>query len=305
MKYPFSYGTILPSATGNAKAILTLQNQNVLTIPVETYQYIQNSDGSNKRIVSSQLTTFKENALNANYIAPDQIHLLAISSPLPFASFVSSSINAGLNGIAMDSRYQSRINFANYDVSGNLLDLNKINDKSLAYVWGYASSLPIAEITNASASKVFHTSFEDSNGTLNSDPRTGRYVRSGSFTFNLPSAYDTYKLTYWKKPSGGSWNYQESIIVVNAANAGTAMTIGLATDLLDEVRLLPITAMMITYTYDPVLGITTVTSPTNVTAYYSYDTFGRLMSVKDDQKKILKNYQYQFNSTLNYTNPEN
>jgi len=52
--------------------------------------------------------------------------------------------------------------------------------------------------------------------------------------------------------------------------------------------------MMTTLTHDPVFGVTSVTDPNNFTTYYEYDVFGRLATVKDDQRRVLKTYKYNY-----------
>ncbi len=65
--------------------------------------------------------------------------------------------------------------------------------------------------------------------------------------------------------------------------------------LIDEVRLHPIDAQMTTYTYDPLVGMTSATAPpNNVTTYYDYDDFGRLKLVKDEEENTLKTYKYNY-----------
>ena len=55
-------------------------------------------------------------------------------------------------------------------------------------------------------------------------------------------------------------------------------------------------AMVTTYTYDSLIGITSMTDPREYTTYYEYDTYGRLKQVKDNDQKILSANKY------NYTN---
>ena len=49
-----------------------------------------------------------------------------------------------------------------------------------------------------------------------------------------------------------------------------------------------------TYTYKPLIGVTTITPPSGIREYYFYDTANRLQSVKDSEGKILKEYQYNY-----------
>jgi YD repeat-containing protein len=63
---------------------------------------------------------------------------------------------------------------------------------------------------------------------------------------------------------------------------------------IDELRLHPYDARMVTYTYDPLFGKTSETDPTNITTYYAYDEFGRLKFIKDHNGNIVKEYQYNY-----------
>ncbi|GAA3773352.1 hypothetical protein [Flavobacterium ginsengiterrae] len=53
-------------------------------------------------------------------------------------------------------------------------------------------------------------------------------------------------------------------------------------------------AMVTTYTYDSLIGITSITDPKEFTTYYEYDTYGRLKQVKDNDKKILSANKYHY-----------
>jgi YD repeat-containing protein len=62
----------------------------------------------------------------------------------------------------------------------------------------------------------------------------------------------------------------------------------------DDIRLHPTAAMMITYTYDPLIGITSQTDPNNIIMFYEYDAFGRLKAIKDRDGNILKTMEYHY-----------
>jgi YD repeat-containing protein len=49
-----------------------------------------------------------------------------------------------------------------------------------------------------------------------------------------------------------------------------------------------------TYTYDPLIGVTSITPPSGVREIYKYDSANRLQSVVDVNGKILKEYQYNY-----------
>jgi YD repeat-containing protein len=53
-------------------------------------------------------------------------------------------------------------------------------------------------------------------------------------------------------------------------------------------------ALVTTYTYAPLLGITSKTDPNGEISYYEYDLLGRLMAVRDLHNNVLKKYCYSY-----------
>ena len=49
-----------------------------------------------------------------------------------------------------------------------------------------------------------------------------------------------------------------------------------------------------TYTYDPLIGVRTITPSSGIREYYNYDTAHRLKEVKDINGNILKSYEYHY-----------
>ena len=64
--------------------------------------------------------------------------------------------------------------------------------------------------------------------------------------------------------------------------------------MVDEVRIHPVGAQMTTYTYNPLIGITSETDANNLTTYYEYDNHNRLQLLKDQRKDIRQHYQYVY-----------
>jgi YD repeat-containing protein len=62
----------------------------------------------------------------------------------------------------------------------------------------------------------------------------------------------------------------------------------------DDVRIYPKDALMTTYTYDPLVGVTSTTDPKGQSVYYEYDPFLRLMNVKDKDGNIIKHTDYHY-----------
>ncbi|PIF33169.1 YD repeat-containing protein [Flavobacterium sp. 9] len=52
--------------------------------------------------------------------------------------------------------------------------------------------------------------------------------------------------------------------------------------------------MVSTYTYNPLVGVTSITDPKGISTYYEYDIFGRLKFVKDKDQNVLQKYCYNY-----------
>lgn len=64
---------------------------------------------------------------------------------------------------------------------------------------------------------------------------------------------------------------------------------------LDALRTLP-GAMVTTYTYDPLVGMTSVTDPNGKTVYYEYDGYNRLSLVRDFDGNIVARNEYKYSN---------
>lgn len=65
--------------------------------------------------------------------------------------------------------------------------------------------------------------------------------------------------------------------------------------LLNRLRVYLTKSFVYTYTYRPLVGITSETDQNNRTKYYQYDEFGRLALIRDQDKNILKQICYGYN----------
>ncbi|THU39223.1 hypothetical protein FAM09_11960 [Niastella caeni] len=101
----------------------------------------------------------------------------------------------------------------------------------------------------------------------------------------------------------GQWVYLEKEYTVPADVVALNMRIdnnGGGTVWFDDIRLHPSAAQMTTYTYDPLIGITSQTDIANRPSYYEYDALGRLIVIRDQDRNVLKKLCYNFSG-----NPQN
>ncbi len=70
----------------------------------------------------------------------------------------------------------------------------------------------------------------------------------------------------------------------------------------DDIRLHPADAQMLTYTYDPLVGLTSQSDIQNVATLYEYDSFNRLLRIRDKDGFVAKQYDYQYQQVA-HNNP--
>lgn len=69
-------------------------------------------------------------------------------------------------------------------------------------------------------------------------------------------------------------------------------------DELNKIRTALPNAIVNTYTFAPLLGVTSETDDRGLTIYYEYDMLGRLKAIKDQDGKIVKLIQYQYRAPI-------
>lgn len=125
--------------------------------------------------------------------------------------------------------------------------------------------------------------------------------------------YDTSGNLTQYTPEGGApvsivWGYNKTQPIAkieNATNAQLVSALGVTNfSAITEAQLSSLNnlrtnaafsqSMITTYTYQPLVGVSSITDPKGDTVYYTYDGLGRLQYVKDTQGKLLTDYQYHY-----------
>jgi YD repeat-containing protein len=252
---------------------------------------------------------FTDGTLGSNLLRNLHIHSKPVSEvtlingvPLSKTEIPYSTINAKVqqNGLVkyVDGVNESLRKSYNYDSYGNLTMESQLANPSdiprfgKSYIWGYNHRLPIAEVLNALPNQIYHTSFEDMNGSsvIGNDGRTGKKCWSGNFTIPQDQGLivGNYQITYWEKIGTGNWTFKSQTI----SNATPTSII--STGKIDEIRIYPTGAQMTTFTYDPLIGMTSKTDPNSLTFSYRYDDLGRLRLMIDQNGNISKVYEYGY-----------
>ncbi|KMQ60517.1 hypothetical protein ACM40_12115 [Chryseobacterium sp. BLS98] len=141
-----------------------------------------------------------------------------------------------------------------YDQKGNLMQY-MINGLPVTIVWGYNKTLPIAKIEGAEY----------------------RSVAELSDLLEAISASE-------KDADPALYNLQPENTETQLINK------------LDELRTNPnlVNFKITTYTYDPLIGVRSITPPSGIREVYKYDTANRLEKIIDANGKVLKEYKYTY-----------
>lgn len=298
----------------NSSAIQLLQSKNILGAPVEVVQYRQKLDYTNKRFVSGTLNVYYPTKPNLK-----DIYRLEFG-PGQLTTLQNTVIANGV--FSFDPNYKLAGSF-NYDAYGNLSEQTKVKDLTKSVLWDYGNFLPSAEIINANANMVAYSGFENGatgggwSGINTANMVTGGYTGLKSYQFSssassitktlLPAAR-IYTVSYWTKGSAISvttnigatsgvaglsfngWNYFKHLL----AAGSTWVTASSISAIIDDLKLYPNDAIMSTYTYKPLIGISSRSTPSEQSSIYEYDVFSRLINIKDMQGNIVKNFVYNY-----------
>jgi hypothetical protein len=90
------------------------------------------------------------------------------------------------------------------------------------------------------------------------------------------------------------WNADKTLPIAKVENAAYTTLQSLPGGLSADFRAQLPNARVTTYTYKPLIGVSTITDANNRPNYYEYDAFGRLLFIKDHKGNIVKTFDYHY-----------
>ena len=286
--YSFDYANT--ATTDNVFGKMKLRN---LLEPVRTQNW------KNGNLVGEKITKFYDFASSSadTLINPLNVYALETATPLTPA-LANETIAWGAPQTTLlpaNSDLISKVNFTFDGTTGKLISQQLTSDKSQGVQWSNQLKVPVALVDNAmntaTLKEFYYEGFEESTVsqlyTGNGHTGTKSVFAPYTVTWTLPNSR-SYVISYWYLYNG-VWTFMPE-----QAFTGTLALSSLGTAY-DDIRIHPVDANMVTYTYDPTGSLTSSTDAKSLTTYYEYDSFQRLRNIRDYQKNITKSICYNYN----------
>lgn len=293
-----------------------LVEHNLISTPIEHQSWLRT--GADSSVVGGDLTFYKD-------FRPERVFALAVTTPISATQFTPTQVVS--NTFVQDSHYRERVSFPLYSRQGSLLQQQVTLAPPTSYLWGHDETKLLAEAQQAPYNTIAYTSFEDdATGRWQYDSlnqarftpthltgRRGYQLDNNSASFvrrpHLPAG--EYEVLLWAhgstppQVSGGIARRHELVTIAPSGWRLHRFRLSLVADAtveisatqpvwIDELRLYPVGAQMSSYTYDPLVGMTSQTDPSGRTTTYEYDAVGRLVRTRDEQGRILAQQKYHY-----------
>lgn len=275
----------------------------------------------------TEVVRYKKEIRHKNYFA----NILA--STTKEKSYVINSTNNDIianvftetarDAVQSNTPFPKTTNIDYFDDKSNPLQVRTPDGMTNCFIWDYDKTYVSAEIKNAPLYAVAATSFESNgkgnftyDGTPINDPNapTGTmvYPLINGIQKNVNDPTKNYTVSLWASANAFSVNgstvptrtgptlkgytyYEWDISGTNSIQISGAGFVKI-----DELRVYPKDAQVITYTYKPLVGLTSICDINNKIIYYEYDTSNRLKLIKDQDGKVAKVFDYQYQAQPSY-----
>jgi YD repeat-containing protein len=192
--------------------------------------------------------------------------------------------------------YEPTVRLQAFNEADRLTMTSKSGASPVSYHWRSDNTSPNAMANNASPSEFYSENYEENPSSTVELAHSGyRYTTSISVGWAAPNG-KTYLIFYWYRLSG-KW-YQ-----ARTGYNGTSHILS-GGGAYDDVNIYPVDALITSYTFEPLVGMTGQTDGKGLSTSYEYDGFGRLLLVKDHNGDIVKHlaYNYVIPAVITYGN---
>ncbi|MFM7857074.1 MAG: hypothetical protein ACKO96_35400, partial [Flammeovirgaceae bacterium] len=190
---------------------------------------------------------------------------------------------------SLDKRYSSTTPLINqftvlsYDGNNNPIEVIERDGIRKVYLYELPLNQPVFTASNASKNQVYYEGFNS--GNLNNGKIGGCYDASPMIVpFSKPNDGRIYVIDYWYY-SNGSWSYKKETFANNYLMPYSKV---------DEIRVYPVDAIVTTFSYTILKGISSVQDVNGNFSFYHYDSSSRLSYITDKDGNITKSIDYHF-----------
>jgi YD repeat-containing protein len=293
-----------------------LQNANIISPEIERVTTLKHANDPGPKILNAVLDKYSPLGykVSEHRIEPEAPYNLADFkfSVAPIGSLPDNLF--GQYNFEPSQLYKIK-NEYRYNNNGKLIQIVSKGISSTAYIWGYNNLYPVAEVKNSLPDEALFLSFEyldpdqySTAGIVLSVWHTGKAcydLAFGPITKTGLTTAKSYVVSYWTKNMvpymiSGTSGTPVLLKITNgwslyAHKVREQQSISISgSGYIDDVRIHPENSEMSSYTYSPLVGMTSVTDSKGQVNYYKYDAAGRLTLVRDQDGNILKRYKYHY-----------
>lgn len=292
----YSYSLIhLGASARNGSLVNEVNTSYFDTSEVITEKNYMYTSDSHFQVASVTQITSDDKKIRSNYSYPNSDGLIDLSEP---------PIVFSTTGLEESNRLTEVIETSTVELDNN--------DNETRFISGYRKDYVLLNNDDIIVPSKIWTS-KDGNAEVNFIERANLFY------------YDNGNLKSSKQPNGTTtfyiWGYDDQYPIAKIENAESTdysgLPFGVAIDQLSNLdndrtigdigaegalraamrdlrNQLSDNQMLTTYTYDPQIGVTSITDPKGYTMYYIYDDFNRLVEVRDADNNIVTDYDYAF-----------
>ncbi len=305
-----------------------LAANNIGSIPVATSSYIKKASGTVKLLAEkvTEFTTVANGQIRASRTLEQR-----------FNQPIATNIYTYPGPATADYSHYKIPETYTYDANSNMTGVKDESGRLQTNIYDYYDKYIVATVINAdpNTDKSAYTSFESQDFTrsgwvpngaaqagMTPDPfaPTGffycAFFPTASMTASGLNTTKPYTLSFWAAnnnvtlsagaglaktgPTIHGYTYYE----YNVAQGTASITItnnATTNSKIDELRLYPAAARMKTHAFDPLIGRVSECDENNRITYFTYDNLSRLQYIEDENRNILKAYEYNTVSAAKQT----
>ncbi|MBN2612052.1 MAG: hypothetical protein JXB00_10895 [Bacteroidales bacterium] len=245
----------LSVADDDVYAILKMQDKNIKTITIEETEIKKVNEDSEYQLISSNFNTFR----------------YYVDSNNPFKTFINPFKSYGLSTNNKVNSFET----AHLNEDGSLSKDALYESQAKSIQFSYSEGNLIEYTIESDRSISFYWSYNNNYPIVKADNAT-----NSALTTAVNNAMTAAGITDYSQIRVPSLNasYRDQLKTFNQFLRETGLP----------------EAIITSYTYDPLIGMTSETDPKGVTTYYEYDSYGRLSVVRDNDLNIIQTFDYHY-----------